>query len=33
MPTLNINGVEVVTTGPMTILEAAKSAGIEIPHY
>jgi len=30
---LRINGVEVVTTGPMTILEAAKSAGIEIPHY
>ncbi len=33
MPTLRINGVEVVTTGPMTILEAAMSAGIEIPHY
>jgi NADH-quinone oxidoreductase subunit G len=33
MPTLKINGVEVTTTGPMTILEAAKSAGIEIPHY
>ena len=33
MPTLRINGVEIATTGPMTILEAAKSAGIEIPHY
>jgi NADH-quinone oxidoreductase subunit G len=33
MATLKINGVEVVTAGPMTILEAAKSAGIEIPHY
>jgi len=33
MPTLRINGVEIATSGPMTILEAAKSAGIEIPHY
>ena len=33
MPTLRINGVEIATNGPMTILEAAKSAGIEIPHY
>lgn len=33
MPTLKINGVEITTTGPATILEAARSAGIEIPHY
>jgi NADH-quinone oxidoreductase subunit G len=33
MPTLRINGVEIATNGPMTILEAAKSAGIEIPQY
>ncbi|HEX7548292.1 MAG TPA: 2Fe-2S iron-sulfur cluster-binding protein, partial [Candidatus Methylomirabilis sp.] len=33
MPTLKINGVEIVTPGPMSILEAARSAGIEIPHY
>jgi NADH-quinone oxidoreductase subunit G len=33
MPKLTINGVEVTTNGPATILEAAKSAGIEIPHY
>ncbi len=33
MPKLTINGVEVTTPGPATILEAAKSAGIEIPHY
>ena len=33
MPKVTINGVEVTTTGPTTILEAAKSAGIEIPHY
>lgn len=33
MPTLKINGVEITTPGPTTILEAAKSAGIEIPHY
>jgi len=33
MPTLKINGVEVVTSRATTILEAARSAGIEIPHY
>ena len=33
MPKLTINGIEVTTAGPATILEAAKSAGIEIPHY
>ncbi len=33
MPTLKINGMEIATSGPMSILEAAKSAGIEIPHY
>src|SRR5512146_548764 len=33
MTTLKINGVEVVTPGPVSILEAAKRAGIEIPHY
>ncbi len=33
MPTLTINGVEITTNGPATILEAARSAGIEIPHY
>ena len=33
MPKVTINGVEVTTNGPTTILEAAKSAGIEIPHY
>jgi NADH-quinone oxidoreductase subunit G len=33
MPTLKINGVEITTAGPATILEAATSAGIEIPHY
>jgi NADH-quinone oxidoreductase subunit G len=33
MPTLTINGVEITTSGPATILEAARSAGIEIPHY
>ena len=33
MPTLKINGVEIVTPGPMSILEAARGAGIEIPHY
>jgi NADH-quinone oxidoreductase subunit G len=33
MPTLTIDGVEITTPGPVTILEAAKRAGIEIPHY
>jgi NADH-quinone oxidoreductase subunit G len=33
MAKLTINGVEVTTSGPATILEAARSAGIEIPHY
>jgi NADH-quinone oxidoreductase subunit G len=33
MPRLTIDGVEITTAGPTTILEAAKSAGIEIPHY
>jgi NADH-quinone oxidoreductase subunit G len=33
MPTLKIDGVEITTAGPTTILEAAKSAGIEIPYY
>ncbi len=33
MPKVTINGVEITTDGPATILEAAKGAGIEIPHY
>jgi len=33
MPTLKINGVDVTTPGPATILEAARGVGIEIPHY
>jgi NADH-quinone oxidoreductase subunit G len=33
MPTLKIDGTEITTPGPMTILEAAKLAGIAIPHY
>ncbi len=33
MAIVKINGVEVATNGPVTLLEAAKSAGIEIPHY
>ncbi len=33
MPTLKIDGVEITVPGPATILEAAKRAGIEIPHY
>jgi len=33
MPTLTIDGVEVTVSAPMSILEAAKTLGIEIPHY
>ena len=33
MPTVKINGVEVTVPAPMSILEAAKTVGIEIPHY
>ncbi len=33
MPTLKIDGVEIAVPGSVTILEAAKRAGIEIPHY
>jgi NADH-quinone oxidoreductase subunit G len=33
MPTLTIDGIEVTVPGEMTILEAAKTVGIEIPHY
>ena len=33
MPTLSINGISVEVPPGTTILEAAKSAGIEIPHY
>jgi NADH-quinone oxidoreductase subunit G len=33
MPTLKINGVEVTVPTPMSILEAAKTLGIEVPHY
>ncbi|MBI4536596.1 MAG: (2Fe-2S)-binding protein [candidate division NC10 bacterium] len=33
MPTLKIDGAEIAVPGPVSILEAARSAGIEIPHY
>ncbi len=33
MPTLKIDGVEVTVPANTSILEAAKSVGIEIPHY
>ncbi len=33
MPTLSINGISVEVPAGTTILEAARSAGIEIPHY
>ena len=33
MPKVTIDGVEITTPGAMTILEAAKLAGIVIPHY
>jgi len=33
MPTLKIDGVEVTVPTPMNVLEAARTAGIEIPHY
>src|SRR5512145_536288 len=33
MPTLSINGISVEVPAGTTILEASKSAGIEIPHY
>jgi NADH-quinone oxidoreductase subunit G len=33
MPKLTINGIEVTTPGPMSILEAARGVGIEIPYY
>jgi NADH-quinone oxidoreductase subunit G len=33
MPTLKINGVEVTVPTPMSVLEAAKTVGVEIPHY
>jgi NADH-quinone oxidoreductase subunit G len=33
MPTLKISGVEVTVSANTSILEAAKSVGIEIPHY
>jgi NADH-quinone oxidoreductase subunit G len=33
MPTLKIDGVEVTVADRVTILEAARSVGIEIPHY
>src|SRR5574341_1104177 len=33
MPTLKMNGVEVTVPTPMSILEVAKTLGIEVPHY
>ena len=33
MPKLNVDGVEVTVPANTTILEAAKRAGIEVPHY
>ncbi len=33
MPTLKVDGVEVTVPAGTSILEAAKTAGIEIPHY
>jgi NADH-quinone oxidoreductase subunit G len=33
MPKLTIDGIEIATPGPMTILEAARLGGIAIPHY
>ncbi len=33
MPTVKINGVEVTVPTPMNVLEAARTVGIEIPHY
>jgi NADH-quinone oxidoreductase subunit G len=33
MPTLKIDGVEVAVPTPMSVLEAARTVGIEIPHY
>ena len=33
MPTLKIDGVEITVPATTSILEAAKSVGIEIPHY
>ena len=33
MPNFTINGVTVTVPEGTTILEAAKTAGIEIPHY
>jgi NADH-quinone oxidoreductase subunit G len=33
MPTLKIDGVEVTVPTPMSILEVARTLGIEVPHY
>lgn len=33
MPTLTINGIQVTAPDGMTVLEAAKMIGVEIPHY
>lgn len=33
MPTVTIDGIAITTAQPVTILEAARTAGIEIPHY
>jgi len=33
MPTLTIDGAQITVPGPVTILEAARTAGIVIPHY